>query len=80
MLDTALLRDPDRGLAHVKDTLRPYLGEILNTSSKNPSYNMLQQICIVSLHFLHNFHFFRYEKVILHTAQFFFAGWALQRF
>ena len=24
MLDNALLRDPDRGLAHFKDTLRPY--------------------------------------------------------
>ena len=24
MLDNALLRDPDRGLTHFKDTLRPY--------------------------------------------------------
>ena len=24
VLDNALLRDPDRGLAHFKDTLRPY--------------------------------------------------------
>ena len=30
MLDNALLRDPDRGLAHVKDTLRPYFVKGVN--------------------------------------------------
>ena len=30
MLDNALLRDPDRGLAHFKDTLRPYFVKGVN--------------------------------------------------
>ena len=30
MLDNALLRDPDRGLAHFKDTLRPYFVKVVN--------------------------------------------------
>eukprot|EP00435_Cladocopium_sp_Y103_P070107 s520_g34.t1 len=30
MLDNALLRDPDRGLAHFKDTLRPYFVKGIN--------------------------------------------------
>ena len=30
MLDNALLRDPDRGLAHFKDTLRPYFVKRIN--------------------------------------------------
>ena len=30
MLDNALLRDPDRGLSHFKDTLRPYFVKGVN--------------------------------------------------
>ena len=30
MLDNALLRDPDRGLAHFKDALRPYFAKGVN--------------------------------------------------